>query len=105
MIGINCGLHACDEHYDLHRDTHEKSSQFSFKHNELGVCCLVYTEDTITKTNDGGIDSMQKERKITRVNPSSNVNKCPVRLVDKYMSLLPPVGPKSKPNFYLHGKA
>ena len=25
-----------------------------------------------------------------------------MRLVDKYMSLLPPVGPKSKPNFYLH---
>ena len=36
----------------------KKSSQFSFKHNELGVSCLVYTEDTITKTNDGGIDSM-----------------------------------------------
>ena len=35
--------------------------------------------------------------------PNKNINRCTVRLVDKYMSLLLPVGPKTKKsNFYLH---
>ena len=34
--------------------------------------------------------------------PSEDLTRCPVRLVDKYMSLLPEVGPKTKKyNFYL----
>ena len=33
--------------------------------------------------------------------PSKNINRCPVRLIDKYMSLCPPVGKNSKANFYL----
>ena len=101
LVGINCGLRAGDEHYDLRRDSKEKSSQFSFKCNEAGVRCLVYTEDTVIKTNDGGLASMKKERKIVWISPSNNMNRCPVRLVDKYLSLCPEVDPKLKPNFYL----
>ena len=29
LIGINCGLRAGDEHYDLHRDSPNKASQLT----------------------------------------------------------------------------
>ena len=38
-------------------------SQLSFKRNQKGVRCLVYTEDNSTKTHDGGIKDMRKEKK------------------------------------------
>ena len=65
--------------------------------------CVVFEEDTITKTNDGGLNSLRKDRKVVWINPNTNnVNCCPVRLIDKYMSLLPPVkNDTSKHNFYL----
>ena len=54
----------------------------------------------MTKTNDGGLAHMRKDRKIVWVHPSSNVDRNPVRLVDKYISLCPDF--HKKPNFYLH---
>ena len=64
--------------------------------------CLVYNEDTGTKTNDGGLNSLRRERKVHWIHPSDNVNRCPVHLIDKYMSLCPAVTKKNhKPNFYL----
>ena len=64
--------------------------------------CLVYTEDTITKTNNGGLDSMWKQCKVHWIHPAGNISHCPIRLVDKYMSLCPPVTKSTmKPNFYL----
>ena len=58
LIGINCGLRAGDEHQALRRDGIDTKSQFSFQHDSKGVRCLVYTEDTVTKMNDGGLNSM-----------------------------------------------
>ena len=52
-------------------------------------------------TNDGSLAHMRKERKIVWIFPSASVQRCPVRLVDKYLSLCSEVGPKNKPNFYL----
>ena len=101
LIGLNVGLRAGDEHYNLRRDTVELPSQFSSRRNERGVRCLVYQEDTVTKTNDGGLNSMKKERKCVWVYPSENPVRCPVRLIDNYISLLPPCVGKHKPNFYL----
>ena len=99
LIGINCGLRAGDEHYDLRRDTIDRKSQFEFKHNDSAVRCLVYTEDIVTKMHDRGLNSMRKERKIIWVNPSQDVNKCPVRLVDKYISLCLPIGKSGNVSF------
>ena len=78
LLGLNLGLRAGDEHYALCRDTPTKPSQLSFKRNDKGVRCLVYTEDSVTKTNQGGIKHMRKERKVVWVYPSGNVNRCPV---------------------------
>ena len=45
---------------------------------------------------------MKKDRKIVWIFPSENVVRCPVRLVDKYVSLCPKVTAKTKKcNFYL----
>ena len=101
LIGINCTLRAGDEHHDLRRSTSTKPSQFSFERNDKGERCLVYRENTVTETNDGGLAHMHKECKIVWVYPSQNLSRCPVRLVDKYISFCPEVGPKQKPNFYL----
>ena len=71
-------------------------SQLSFQRNEKGVCCFVYTEDNSAKTHHGGIEDMQKEKKTVWVYPSENPIRCPMRIVDKYISLCPVVGPKTK---------
>ena len=52
-------------------------------------------------TNDGSLKHMRKDHKVVWVHPSRNINRCPVCLIDKYISLCPEVGPKNKPNFYL----
>ena len=99
IIGVNCALRAGDEHYYLRRPGGCTSSQFSFEMNSEGVNCLVYREDTITKTNQGGLKDMKKDRKIVWIKPNVNLARCPVRLVQKYLNLLPQWG--KKPNFYL----
>ena len=99
LIGINCALRAGDEHYALRRPGGCTSSQFSFECNEFGLKCLVYREDTITKTNRGGLKDMKKERKVVWIKGNSDFRRCPVRLVEKYLSLVPIEG--SKPNFYV----
>lgn len=102
LIGINVYLRAVEEHYGLHRDMPNESSQISFEYNSIGVKCLVYREDTVSKTHDGGLSDMRNERKIVWVYPSENVNRCPVRLTQKYLSLCPQYF--KKPNFYLQSR-
>ena len=102
LIGINVYLRAIEEHYGLRRELPNEKSQISFEYNSIGVKCLVYREDTVTKTHDGGLNDMQNERKIVWVYPSENVNRCPVRLTQKYLSLCPDY--VKKPNFYLQSK-
>ena len=50
---------------------------------------MVYREDTVTKTHNGGLNDMRKERKIVWVYPCENPLQCPVRLAEKYLSLCP----------------
>ena len=99
LIGINCILRAGDEHYYLRRDMPDKLSQLQFKKNSQGQRCLAYTEDTVTKANDGGLKSMKSDRKVVWVYHSSNINRCPIHLVEKYLALCPRY--YGKPNFYL----
>ena len=64
LIGVNCALRAGDEHYALRRPGECVTSQFSFEYNSVGLRCVVYREDSVTKTNKGGLRDMKKERKI-----------------------------------------
>ena len=99
-LGVNCALRAGDEHYALRCPGGCLTSQLSFKPNQKGIRCLVYREHSVTKTNRGGLRDMKKERKIVWIKPNSNPSRCPVRIVEKYIKLLPTTG--SKPNLYLH---
>ena len=99
LLGVNSALRAGDEHYAIRRPGGCVPSQLSFEQNSAGIRCLVYREDTVTKTNRGGLRDMKKDRKIVWIKPNSNVNRWPVRLIEKYIKLLPTTG--AKPNFYL----
>ena len=103
LIGINCCLRAVEEHYYLRRDMPNMASQLQVEGDENGVICVVYREDTVTKTHDGGLNDMHNERKIVWVYPNSrNINRCLVHLIQKYLSLCPPYFKKE--NFYLKAK-
>ena len=99
LIGVNCALRAGDEHYTLRRPGGCIGSQFSFETNDDGVRYVVYREDFVTKTNKGGMKDMKKECKVVWIKPNSNSFRCPVCIIEKYMSLLPLSG--IKPNLYL----
>ena len=88
LLGVNLALRAGDEHYALHRLGGCTPSQLSFEVNDCNIRCLVYCEDCITKTNRGGICDMKKERKVVWIKPNTNLVRCPVRLVEKYLSLI-----------------
>ena len=102
LIGINVYLRAVNEHYGLRRDMPDKRSQISFEYNSLGDKCMVYREDCVSKTHNGGLADMRNERKIVWVCPSENPDRCPVRLMQKYLALCPQY--TKKPNFYLQSR-
>ena len=99
LLGVNLALRAGDEHYALRRPGCKKGSQLSFGTNELNVRCLVYHEDSVTKTNRGGLCDMKKERKVVWIKPNTSWERCPIRLIEKYIQLLPING--NRENFYL----
>ena len=64
LLGVNLALRAGNEHYMLRRDMPNKASLLSFERDSRGIRCLVYREDTSTKTNDRGLKQMRKECKV-----------------------------------------
>ena len=100
LIGINVHLRAIEEHYYLCRDVPEQKGQLSFVLNPREVRCILYQEDFVTKTHDGGLRDMRPDRKTVWIYPNeSDVSRCPVRFIQKYLSLCPQY--YKKPNFYL----
>ena len=63
-------------------------SQFSFEYDKRGVECLVYREDPLQKTNQGGL-ACKGSSKIVYVYASKDKLWCPLRLFKKYLNLLP----------------
>ena len=74
LVGTHCTLRASDEHYYLRHTTPSEPSQLSFEMNGKGVKCLVYREDTISKTHDGGLKDMHLDRKEVWVYPNPDPN-------------------------------
>ena len=100
LLSINIYMRAIEDHYNLRRDMPTEKSQLTFMSNIKGVKCLVYQENRISKTHDGGLKDMHHNRKMVWVYPNvTNPQRCPVRLVSKYLSLCPEY--QMKPNFYL----
>ena len=101
LLGINLFHRAVDEHYYLRQDIPGKDSLLSVQYNEFGEKCLLYQEDTVTKTHDGGLNDMNREGKEVWIFPNrQQVECCPVRLILKYLSLCAQTNFK-KENFYL----
>ncbi len=53
---------------------------------------LVYSEDRKSKTNQGGISGRKYSLKVVKIYESPNPDRCPVRLFEKYVGLLPAEG-------------
>ena len=98
LLGINCYLRSVQDHYNLRRWAPDQDSQIKFE-NVNGKRCLVYREDFISKTHDGGLGDMKNDRKEVYVFPNDDPKRCAVRIIDKYVGLCP--AQYKKKNFYL----
>ena len=86
-LGLTCALRAGKEHRALRSIPFD--SQFEFLDNNGTGVFLRYTEDAGLKTNKGGLKQKNVDRKVVDVYPTSNVERCPVRILMKYLSMLP----------------
>ena len=96
MVGLHFALRGGVEHQRLRRPGF--NSQINFEKDDHGVERVTYREDPLQKTFQGGL-GCNLNRKVVQVYPSENKSRCPVRLIKKYCSLLPP--PKTCQKFYL----
>ena len=87
MLGLHLALRGGVEHLRLRRPGFDPQITTEFD-NLSGQEILIYREDPLQKTNQGGLDS-KPHNKIVKVYPSSNIRRCPVRLYGKYIGLLP----------------
>ena len=86
MLGLHCALRGGIEHNNLRRPG--CNSQISLETDKRGKSCMVYWEDPLQKTNQGGL-VCKNRNKIVHVYLSSNPIRCPIRLYKKYIGLLP----------------
>ena len=88
-LGLRFCLRSVQDHYGLRRDVPGNKGQLSFK-TVQGKNVLVYMEDAVTKTHDGGLKDRKRDRKKGALFESDNPDRDPVRFVRKYLSLCPP---------------
>ena len=85
MIGLHCALRGGVEHNKLRRPNCE--GQVKLERDSCGFQCMVYHEDPLQKTNQGGLTS-KGNNKTVFVYPSTDVTRCPVRIFSKYLNLM-----------------
>ena len=78
MVGMHCALCGGLEHNKLCRLGCD--SQFSFEFDGRGIETLVYQEDPLQKTNQGGLICKGKS-KVVYVNGSEDKSQCPIRII------------------------
>ena len=86
MIGLHCALRGGVEHNNLRRPG--CNSQLSIDYDCIGREKIVYKEDPLQKTNQGGLSS-KKNNKVVYVYPASRRDRCPIYHYKKYLGLLP----------------
>ena len=87
LIGKGCALRAGKEHRALRAPPFE--SQFSFVHDNNGESVIRYREDIGLKTNKGGLKHRRVQPKVVDIYRIGDESRCPVRLITKYLSMLP----------------
>ena len=101
LLGINLGLGGGNEHKQLRRPGFDP--QITVITNSDGFKCLQYKEDALGKTHQGGISSRPGVPRVTNVYPNyNNINRFPMRLYEKYISLLPTTN--NNKALYMHAK-
>ena len=75
------------------------SSQLKFMTDPDGVIFLRYMEDVGLKTNRGGLQHCRIDMKTVDLYAASNADRCPLRAIIKYMSLVSKT--RTCPAFYL----
>ena len=96
-IGKGFALWAGQEHRALRGFAFQ--SQFKFMRDPDEEIFLCYTEDLGLKTNKGGLRHRKIEAKVMDLYATSNPDRCPIRVIIKYLSLLPKG--RTCPAFYL----
>ena len=86
-IGLSCSLCAGKEHNVLRSPGFD--SQFTFLYDSNGQLYFRFIEDIGLKTNRGGLKHRKVEPKVVDVYQLSNPDRCPVRILNYYLSLLP----------------
>ena len=86
-VGKGFALRAGKEHRALRAIPF--ASQFKFMCDPDGEIFLRYTEDIGLKTNKGGLKHRCVEAKTIDLYASENSERCPLRAIIKYLSLLP----------------
>ena len=87
-VGMSCALRAGKEHQKLRSIPF--NSQFSWQVDTCGRSYLKYVEDLGMKTNKGSLKHHQISPKDVYVYPIPRWYRCPVMIISKYLSLLPP---------------
>ena len=87
LIGLHCALHAGKEHRVLRSPPF--NSQFEFLMDASGSTYVRFTKDIGMKTNKGGLKHRKVEPKVVEVFGNSNVSRCPIVILQKYLSVLP----------------
>ena len=87
LLGLHLALRGGVEHTRLHRPGLD--CQITTHVDEIsGSEYLLYQEDALQKTNQGGLNSKPSQR-IVKVFAGNDLRRCPVRLFGKYVGLLP----------------
>ena len=88
FLGIYLALHGVSEHNNLRRPGCDP--QITIGKDSRCIKCLIYREDPLSKTNQGGLSTRGRSSKIVYVYPTSDQTRDPVTYYKKYCSLLAP---------------
>ena len=86
MLGLHCALRGGVEHYNLRRPG--RDSQISLDRDQFGRERIVYREDPLQKTNQGGL-VCRNVNKVVYIYGASRQDRCPIYHYKKYINLLP----------------
>ena len=87
LLGLTCSLRAGKEHRILRSIPFK--SQFEFCYDADASLFLRYTEDSGLKTNKSGLKHRSVDCKVVDVYCVANIERCPVRIFQFYLSMLP----------------
>ena len=88
LVGKGFALRAGKEHRTLRAPPF--NSQMQFMHDSDNNVFIRYTEDIGLKTNKRGLKHRKFQPKSVDIYPIEQVERCPVRIILKYLSLFPP---------------